>query len=115
MDGCNLVIHEFAHKLDMQNGNANGFPPLHRGMDLQAWTRIFSAGFDKMQRHCDRGENIGIDCYASTSPAEFFAVLSETFFEHPALLRRQFAGVYEQMKQYYRQDPYAREKSAGLI
>lgn len=108
VDGCNLVIHEFAHKLDMQNGVANGFPPLHREMDIASWTQAFSSGFDELQRRCDRGENFGIDCYAASSPAEFFAVLSETFFERPDLLQRNFSAVYEQMKQYYRQDPITR-------
>jgi len=61
-----------------------------------------------MQRLCDRGENIGIDCYAASSPAEFFAVLSETFFERPDLLQRHFDAVYEQLRQYYRQDPITR-------
>jgi Mlc titration factor MtfA (ptsG expression regulator) len=82
IDGCNLVIHEFAHKLDMQNGIANGFPPMH--------------------------PDIGIDHYAASSPAEFFAVLSEIFFERPDLLRRHYGAVFEQMKRYYRQDPLSR-------
>lgn len=108
-DGCNLVIHEFAHKLDMQNGEANGFPPLHREMDAQAWTRAFSDGYADFERRCERGEDIGIDDYAATSPAEFFAVLSEVFFERPDLLHRHYGAIYEQMRQYYRQDPLARQ------
>jgi len=92
----------------MLNGVANGFPPLHREMDIEAWTRAFSAGFEAMQRYCDHGEDIGIDCYAASSPAEFFAVLSETFFERPDILRRHFGAIYEQMKLYYRQDPITR-------
>jgi hypothetical protein len=108
VDGCNLVIHEFAHKLDMQNGVANGFPPLHADMDRAAWTRAFSTGFDDFQRRCARGEDIGIDHYAATSPAEFFAVLSEIFFERPDLLRHHYGEVFEQMKCYYRQDPLPR-------
>ena len=108
IDGVNLVIHEFAHKLDMQNGVANGFPPLHREMDIESWTEAFSRGFELMQDHCERGEDIGIDCYAATSPAEFFAVLSEAFFEQPEMLRYQFEAIYQQLRQYYRQDPLAR-------
>jgi Mlc titration factor MtfA (ptsG expression regulator) len=108
VDGYNLVIHEFAHKLDMQNGDANGFPPLHRDMDAKTWTRVFSDGFDDFQRRCERGEYCGIDCYAASSPAEFFAVLSEVFFERPDLLQRHYAAIYQQMRQYYRQDPLAR-------
>ena len=110
-DGYNLVIHEFAHKLDMQNGSANGFPPLHEGMDGDDWTRAFSEGFDRLQQLCEHGDEIGIDCYAVTSPAEFFAVLSETFFEQPEILHQRFAAVYAQMKLYYRQDPLARLSS----
>ena len=108
IDGHNLVIHEFAHKLDMQNGEANGFPPLHRGMDAEVWTRHFSAGYEDFARHCDDGVDLGIDCYAATSPAEYFAVLSEVFFERPQLLQRRYAAVFEQLRQYYRQDPSTR-------
>jgi len=108
LDGYNLVIHEFAHKLDMQNGKANGFPPLHRGMDPAEWTREFSRGFDDFERRCRHGEDIGIDEYAAASPAEFFAVLSEVFFERPDLLQEYYPAIYRLLKQYYRQDPLPR-------
>ena len=108
IDGHNLVVHEFAHKLDMQNGEANGFPPLHAKMDTVTWTEVFSAGFDDFQHKCSVGENIGIDCYGASSPAEFFAVLSEVFFERPDVLQRYYATVYQQLRWYYRQDPLAR-------
>ncbi len=108
IDGHNLVIHEFAHKLDMQNGHANGFPPLHPEMDLTAWTEAFSTGFDDLQHKCNTGENIGIDCYAASSPAEYFAVLSEVFFERPDVLQQHYAAVYGQLREYYRQDPLTR-------
>ncbi len=109
VDGHNLVIHEFAHKLDMQNGLANGFPPLHKEMDMVAWTDAFSAGFEDFQIICDEGMDIGINCYAASSPAEFFAVLSEVFFEKPTVLRQYYGAVYEQLRQFYRQDPLARQ------
>ena len=105
VDGHNLVIHEFAHKLDMQNGDANGFPPLHREMNPVAWTHAFSAGFEDFQQRCRVGEHIGISCYGASSPAEYFAVLSEVFFERPDLLRGYYAAVYEQMRQFYRREP----------
>ena len=108
IDGHNLVIHEFAHKLDMQNGQANGFPPLHPGMDSIAWNSAFSAGFEDLQHKCSAGEYIGIDCYGASSPAEYFAVLSEVFFERPDVLQQHYAAVYEQLRQYYRQDPLTR-------
>ena len=104
-DGYNLVIHEFAHKLDMQNGDSNGFPPLHRDMNPETWTQIFSAAFEDFGRRCERGEDIGIDEYAAESPAEFFAVLSEVFFERPDLLEAYYPAVYAQLRRYYRQHP----------
>ena len=108
IDGHNLVIHEFAHKLDMQNGAANGFPPLHRNMSIPAWTRALSEGFEVSKQKCDRGKHIGMDCYAASSPAEFFAVLSEVFFERPAVVKQRYPDIYDQFCQYYRQDPLQR-------
>jgi Mlc titration factor MtfA (ptsG expression regulator) len=108
IDGHNLVIHEFAHKLDMQTGSANGYPPLHRGMDHQAWVSAFTAGYADFQRRCDSRQHLEIDCYAATAPAEFFAVLSEVFFERPGVIRRHYPAIYEQLRQYYRQDPATR-------
>lgn len=105
IDGHNLVIHEFAHKLDMQNGDANGFPPLHKGMDSKAWAEALSAGFEDLQHKCSTGKDIGIDCYAASSPAEYFAVLSEVFFERPDVIAQHYPAVYDQLRQYYRQDP----------
>jgi Mlc titration factor MtfA (ptsG expression regulator) len=104
IDGHNLVIHEFAHKLDMQNGVANGFPPLHKDMARDAWVRAFSAGFEDFQNRCEQGQYIGIDYYAATSAAEFFAVLSEVFFERPEVIYKHYPEIYTCMKQYYRQD-----------
>ena len=79
--GYNVAIHEFAHKLDMLNGEANGFPPLHPGMDREAWPRALGAAYDDFKARVDRGEPSAIDSYAAEHPAEFFAVLSEAFFE----------------------------------
>jgi Mlc titration factor MtfA (ptsG expression regulator) len=108
IDGHNLVIHEFAHKLDMQNGVANGFPPLHANMHRQEWVEALSAGFADFQRHCAHGRHSEIDCYGATSPAEFFAVLSEVFFERPGLLLHHYPDIYTQFTLYYRQDPLLR-------
>ena len=104
IDGENLVIHEFAHKLDMLNGQADGFPPLHRDMSSAAWAQAFSAGFNDFKHKCHRGKNIGINCYGASSPAEYFAVLSEVFFERPDVLQQHYAAVYDQLRMYYRQD-----------
>jgi len=108
IDGHNLVIHEFAHKLDMQTGSANGFPPLHSDMSSARWFEALNAGFEDFQQKCSTGVDIGINCYAATLPAEFFAVLSEVFFERPDLLQQHYGLIYEQLRQYYRQDPLKR-------
>ena len=104
-DGFNVVLHEFAHKLDMLNGDANGFPPLHRGMDAAAWADDFSRAYGNFCGRIDAGEDTAIDPYASYDPAEFFAVLTEVFFEMPGLLHAEYPAVYQQLQQFYRQDP----------
>jgi len=111
--GYNVVIHEFAHKLDMLNGDANGFPPLHPGMDREAWPRAFGAAYDDFCRRVARGEPSAIDAYAAEHPSEFFAVLSEAFFETPAAVRAEYRDVYRQLAAFYRQDPAARQERQG--
>ena len=108
IDGHNLVIHEFAHKLDMQTGSANGFPPLHSDMSSTTWFDVFTRDFEDFQHYCKRSKHIDIDCYGATSPAEFFAVLSEVFFERPDVIKKHYADVYTQLTLYYRQNPLSR-------
>lgn len=108
-DGANVVIHEFAHKLDMLNGEANGFPPLHPGMDRRIWAEVFTAAYEDFCRRVDARENTEIDPYASEAPAEFFAVLSENFFEMPDLVREVYPQVYDQLAAFYRMDLADRE------
>jgi Mlc titration factor MtfA (ptsG expression regulator) len=107
-DGYNVVLHEMAHKLDMANGVPDGFPPLHRGMDRRAWTKAFTAAFENLNARLDRGEHTEIDPYAAEEPGEFFAVLSEYFFEWPDLLKAEYPAVYDLLAAFYRQDPAAR-------
>ena len=108
LDGYNPVIHECAHKLDLRNGDANGQPPLHAGMERQAWRDVFSAAFVDLTARVDRGEETPLDPYATESPGEFFAVMSEHFFETPHLLMGQYPEVYRQLSLFYLQDPAAR-------
>ena len=107
-DGINVVIHEFAHKLDMLNGGANGFPPLHKGMNRQAWSQALMRAYLDFCARVDSGRYTHIDPYATESPAEFFAVLSEAFFEVPHLVHDEYPEVYAQFAQFYRQDPLQR-------
>jgi Mlc titration factor MtfA (ptsG expression regulator) len=105
IDGHNLVIHEFAHKLDMLNGAANGYPPLHRGMSTTDWSTAFGNAFAQFEKQWQAGLPLPFDGYAAESPAEFFAVLSEIFFEQPERIAAVYPDVYAQLKVFYRQDP----------
>jgi Mlc titration factor MtfA (ptsG expression regulator) len=123
--GYNVVIHEFAHKLDMRNGDANGFPPLHAGMDLRAWKRAFSEAYEDFRAKVERADRmperraqaaydaLPLDPYACESPGEFFAVGSEAFFETPERLAPAYPSVYEQLRLFYRQDPLGRVRAAS--
>jgi hypothetical protein len=106
--GMNVVIHEFAHKLDMAGGEADGMPPLHSGMDRRAWTEVFRAAYEGFCDAVDREKETWLDAYAAEAPAEFFAVISEAFFERPNETRRRYPDVYDQLKLFYRQDPASR-------
>ena len=107
----NVVIHEFAHKLDMLNGAANGFPPLHGDMDRGRWSAAFGEAYEDFCKRVDE-EELAIDEYAAEDPAEFFAVVSEAFFEAPFDVRSLYPAVYEQLRLFYRQDPAARIERA---
>jgi Mlc titration factor MtfA (ptsG expression regulator) len=104
-EGSNVIIHEMAHKLDMLDGVANGRPPMQPGMDQIQWTAAFSKAFAEHTANVDEGKLIAIDAYAATSPAEFFAVASEVFFETPRVLQTVWPEVYTQLVLYYRQQP----------
>jgi hypothetical protein len=106
--GYNVVIHEFAHKLDMLNGDANGFPLLHADMSRDVWSRVFAAAYEDFCARVDRGEHSLIDSYAAESPAEFFAVTSESFFALPHAVQSTYPDVYRQLALFYRQDPASR-------
>jgi Mlc titration factor MtfA (ptsG expression regulator) len=111
--GYNVVIHEFAHKLDMLNGEPNGFPPLHGNMSRAGWSVVFTRAYEDFCAKVDDDLLVDIDDYAAESPAEFFAVMSEVFFESPRLLMSLYPEVYTQLEQFYRQDPASRDTEAA--
>jgi len=104
----NVVIHEFAHKLDMLNGEADGVPPLHAGMDRRAWRAAFDEAYAGFCDAVDRGRDTWLDPYAAEHPSEFFAVISEAFFREPHETKRRYPEVYDQLARFYRQDPAGR-------
>ena len=106
--GRNVVVHEFAHKLDMLDGSTNGAPPLHSDMEPQQWSEVFSAAFDHLQQRLAFHQSPGINAYAATSPAEFFAVVSEYFFTDPQTLHQHYPMIYDQLALFYRQNTITR-------
>jgi Mlc titration factor MtfA (ptsG expression regulator) len=103
--GYNVVIHEFAHKIDMLKGEADGFPVPHDDMDAGVWQRTLESAYARFVGMVEREKETLLDPYGAEHPAEFFAVASETFFTDPHALRAEFPGVYEQLRLFYRQDP----------
>ncbi|MBN2352966.1 MAG: zinc-dependent peptidase [Spirochaetales bacterium] len=104
-DGFNVVIHEIAHKLDLSNRAMDGCPFLGDDLDPARWKRVFSAAYGETVRRLESGLGTYINSYAAESPAEFFAVACEEFFERPAVLRRHFPEVYGELKAFLKQDP----------
>ena len=104
-DGRNVVIHEFAHQLDQQSGHANGAPVLGRRDRYAAWSATLGAAFAQLQQQLARGETPLIDPYGASDPAEFFAVVSELFFERPQALADSHPALYGAFAGYYRVDP----------
>ena len=106
--GANIVIHEFAHKLDMMSGEADGVPPLPSREARERWIEVLNAEFERFCRAVDAGEETFLDPYAAEHEAEFFAVASEAFFESPHALRRDLPQLYDLFMGFYKQDPSRR-------
>ena len=103
--GHNVVIHEFAHKLDMLTGRTNGLPPLHPDMDIQDWAAALTEAYTRLNVLLDHNQQTYFNAYAATNPAEFFAVICEYFFTTPETLKKHRPKIYQQLKAYFKQDP----------
>jgi len=99
--GHNVVIHEFAHKLDMLNGRANGMPPLHPDMPIEEWTDSLSSAYQHLLKRLEH-HHAEINPYAATNPAEFFAVMCEYFFTAPYILKKHYPKVFKELRAYFR-------------
>ncbi|RQH07419.1 M90 family metallopeptidase [Paraburkholderia dinghuensis] len=126
-DAYNVVIHEFAHKIDMANGETDGHPPLYRRwhapLDASAWADVFDNAYDQFcakvdavpQRHWARFERESlIDPYATDHPSEFFAVCTEALFVKPKAFEAEYPELYRLLARYYRQDPARAGALAGF-
>jgi hypothetical protein len=108
--GYNVVYHEFAHKLDMQDGIADGTPRLRDRAEYRDWVKTCSREFARLLKDVEKGKRTFLDEYGATDEAEFFAVATEHFFDQPLRMRRAAPELYRVLKGYYRQDPAAREQ-----
>lgn len=107
-DGRNVVIHEFAHQLDQENGAAQGAPPPTLGdtrHDARRWSQVFHAAYAQLQAEARHGVQGLLNHYGAQDPAEFFAVVSEVFFEQPKALAQDFPALYQELSGYYKVDP----------
>ena len=102
--GKNLIVHEFAHQLDMENGEADGFPVVDNHQH-RTWSRVLSDEFGKLQTATSKGKRTVLDQYGADDPAEFFAVATEAFFARSQRLLADHPALYEQLRLYYRVDP----------
>ena len=103
-----MILHEFAHVLDFEDGASDGRPILDSEQARAAWGAVLQAEFERQQDAASRAEDATLDPYAATNRAEFFAVATETFFATGAHLRERLPELYEQLRLFYRQDPASR-------
>jgi Mlc titration factor MtfA (ptsG expression regulator) len=106
-DGHNLVIHEFAHQLDQEDGAGDGAPILAEASCYATWAQVLSREYVRLCEKVDKGKKTVLDSYGATNPAEFFAVASETFFEKPLQLQRKHPELFAELRKFYQVDPSA--------
>ena len=107
-DGHNVVLHEFAHQLDQEDGYVDGIPLLEAPSSTRVWARVLRDRFEELRRKTLEGEDDLLSGYGATNRAEFFAVATEAFFEQPVAMRDRYPDLYRELKGFYRQDPAER-------
>jgi len=107
-DGHNVVLHEFAHQLDSEDGAMDGTPELGARSRYTSWARVLGDEYRELAERVHAGRPSDIDAYGATNAPEFFAVLTEMFFEKPRALKKRHPELYAELRDFYRQDPAAR-------
>jgi MtfA peptidase len=107
-DGQNVILHEFAHQLDQEDGKAEGVPILQRDADYKTWAEIMTVEYQQLCDRTAKGQKTVMNPYGATNPAEFFAVATETFFEKPHQFMAHHGALYDQLQRYYQFDPLGR-------
>ncbi len=105
--GHNVVLHEFAHQLDQEDGAGDGTPILGSRKAYAVWARVLTHEYEDLVSHVQHHVRDVMDAYGATNAAEFFAVATETFFDNAHEMRRRHPSLYEVLKDYYRVDPAA--------
>lgn len=106
-DGHNVVYHEFAHNLDGEDGSFDGTPKLKTSGMYNQWAKVMDKEFSTLKHLVSKHKNTDINAYGATNEAEFFAVITEYFFENPAHLKYKHPKLYELLKQSYSLDPFS--------
>jgi MtfA peptidase len=104
-DGRNLVLHEFAHQLDFEDNTTDGAPALATKAEYQSWARIMQREFTALRAAAETGTPTLLDTYGAENPAEFFAVVTEAFFQRPHALRAKHPELYAEFARFFRQQP----------
>lgn len=107
-DGYNVIIHEFAHKLDNRDGAANGVPPLGDRQKYEVWERVMADGFERLVAATAHGIPTILNPYGATGAAEYFAVATECFFERPSVMAAVMPDLYNLLEDYFGLDLAAR-------
>lgn len=110
-DGYNVVMHEFAHQLDGESGVEDGAPPIRDRQLAESWALVMGREYERLRKDVELGAPHLLDAYGAETPAEFFAVVTETFFERPRAMRRRHPELYELLARYYAQDPAGRAEA----
>ncbi|MEM1297026.1 MAG: M90 family metallopeptidase [Verrucomicrobiota bacterium] len=104
-DGQNVVLHEFAHQLDQEDGRGDGVPILSDPSEYGDWAKVFSHRYTELVEDTEKGRKTFLDAYGAVNPAEFFAVSTETFFEQSATMKRKLPELHQELVDYYGLDP----------
>jgi MtfA peptidase len=115
LDGRNLVLHEFAHQLDFEDFQTDGAPALATRAEYLAWARVMSKEFEALRAADEAGTPTVLDTYGAKDPAEFFAVVTEAFFERPRALRAKHPELYAELARFFRQDPVSYTSELATI
>jgi Mlc titration factor MtfA (ptsG expression regulator) len=110
-DGHDVVLHEFAHQLDAEDGAMDGTPELDSLERYSVWSKVAGAEYAALLDDLEHHRKTSIDAYGATNAPEFFAVVTEQFFEKPVALERRHPELYAELSRFFRFDPAERRRA----